>query len=188
MFCTAEPIPAERALRIGIINDLIPAAAQRVYKLRDVIATRSLAKAPGGARLATRPDGNARSAPATCGSHQGSPRRADGRAETLPFLQLRPTPPVRDVAHRDGDRREPTAGAAGHGRPAARIMVSSVSASGSCTCGGEARYTAAVACGRNGASWARAADAIGCGHHRSSWSANRSFICGMTRSANSLVL
>jgi methylmalonyl-CoA decarboxylase len=43
MFCTAQPIPAERALRIGIINDLVPAAAleERVYKLSEVIATRS---------------------------------------------------------------------------------------------------------------------------------------------------
>jgi methylmalonyl-CoA decarboxylase len=45
MFCTAEPIAAERALRLGIINDLIPAAAleERVYKLAGLIATRSSA-------------------------------------------------------------------------------------------------------------------------------------------------
>jgi methylmalonyl-CoA decarboxylase len=45
MFCTAEPIGAERALQLGIINDLTPAAAlkERVYKLAEVIATRSSA-------------------------------------------------------------------------------------------------------------------------------------------------
>jgi methylmalonyl-CoA decarboxylase len=43
MFCTAEPIPADRALRAGIINDLVPAVAleERVYKLAGLIATRS---------------------------------------------------------------------------------------------------------------------------------------------------
>jgi methylmalonyl-CoA decarboxylase len=45
MFCTAEPIAAERALRLGIINDLVPAAAleERVYRLAGLIATRSSA-------------------------------------------------------------------------------------------------------------------------------------------------
>jgi methylmalonyl-CoA decarboxylase len=43
MFCAAEPIGAERALRVGIINDLVPAAAleERVYKLAELITTRS---------------------------------------------------------------------------------------------------------------------------------------------------
>ena len=33
--------------------------------------------------------------------HADRPR--EGRAGTQPLLQLRPTPPARDVAHRDGD-------------------------------------------------------------------------------------
>jgi methylmalonyl-CoA decarboxylase len=43
MFCTAEPIPAQRALHVGIVNDLVPAAAleQHVYRLSEIIATRS---------------------------------------------------------------------------------------------------------------------------------------------------
>jgi methylmalonyl-CoA decarboxylase len=43
MFCTAEPIPAPRALQVGIVNDLVPAAAleQHVYRLSEIIATRS---------------------------------------------------------------------------------------------------------------------------------------------------
>ena len=43
MFCTAEPVTAERALRFGILNDLIPAAdlETRVYELAELIATRS---------------------------------------------------------------------------------------------------------------------------------------------------
>jgi methylmalonyl-CoA decarboxylase len=43
MFCTAEPIPAERALRVGIVNDLVPAASleQHVYRVSEIIATRS---------------------------------------------------------------------------------------------------------------------------------------------------
>src|SRR5438132_9726173 len=40
--------------------------------------------------------------------YRGSTRHADllreGRARTQPFLQLRPPPPTRDVAYRDGDR------------------------------------------------------------------------------------
>ena len=45
MFCTADPIGAERALQLGIINDLTPRGAleERVYKLGEVIATRSSA-------------------------------------------------------------------------------------------------------------------------------------------------
>ena len=43
MFCTAEPIPAKRARHVGIVNDLVPAAAleQHVYRLSEIIATRS---------------------------------------------------------------------------------------------------------------------------------------------------
>jgi methylmalonyl-CoA decarboxylase len=43
MFSTAEPIPAERALRVGIVNDIVPAAAleQHIYRLSEIIATRS---------------------------------------------------------------------------------------------------------------------------------------------------
>lgn len=43
MFATAEPIPAERALRVGILNDLVPAAEleRRVYDLAALVATRS---------------------------------------------------------------------------------------------------------------------------------------------------
>jgi methylmalonyl-CoA decarboxylase len=45
MFCSAVPIAAERAHRLGIINELIPAAdlEERVYKLAGLIATRSSA-------------------------------------------------------------------------------------------------------------------------------------------------
>jgi len=43
MFCSAEPIPAQRALQVGIVNELVPAAAleQHVYRLSEIIATRS---------------------------------------------------------------------------------------------------------------------------------------------------
>jgi methylmalonyl-CoA decarboxylase len=43
MFCSAEPIAAQRALQVGIVNDLVPAAAleQHVYRLSEIIATRS---------------------------------------------------------------------------------------------------------------------------------------------------
>jgi methylmalonyl-CoA decarboxylase len=43
MFCSAEPILAQRALQVGIVNDLVPAAAleQHVYRLSETIATRS---------------------------------------------------------------------------------------------------------------------------------------------------
>jgi methylmalonyl-CoA decarboxylase len=43
MFCSAEPIPAQRALQVGIVNDLVPAAAleEHVYRLSEMIATRS---------------------------------------------------------------------------------------------------------------------------------------------------
>ncbi len=43
MFCTAEPIPAERALQIGIINELLPAERleEHTYKLAGIIAQRS---------------------------------------------------------------------------------------------------------------------------------------------------
>ena len=43
MFCTAEPIPAERAVRIGILNTLFPAVEleDQVYGLASVIAIRS---------------------------------------------------------------------------------------------------------------------------------------------------
>jgi methylmalonyl-CoA decarboxylase len=45
MFCTAEPIAAQRALRLGIINELVPAAGleEHVYRLARLIATRSAA-------------------------------------------------------------------------------------------------------------------------------------------------
>jgi len=43
MFCTADPIPAQRALHLGIVNDIVPASAleAHVYKLAQLIATRS---------------------------------------------------------------------------------------------------------------------------------------------------
>jgi methylmalonyl-CoA decarboxylase len=43
MFTTAEPIPAERALRVGIVNEILPAAnlEAHVYKVAGLIATRS---------------------------------------------------------------------------------------------------------------------------------------------------
>ncbi len=43
MFCTAEPIAAERALRIGILNGLLPVdqLEEYVYKTAGLIATRS---------------------------------------------------------------------------------------------------------------------------------------------------
>jgi methylmalonyl-CoA decarboxylase len=43
MFCTAEPIAAERALRIGLLNDVVPASKleEHVYKLATLITTRS---------------------------------------------------------------------------------------------------------------------------------------------------
>ena len=43
MFATAEPIEAERALRIGLLNELVPAESleDHVYKLAAVVATRS---------------------------------------------------------------------------------------------------------------------------------------------------
>jgi len=43
MFCTADPIPAQRALRIGIVNDIVPAAdlEDDVYELAGLITTRS---------------------------------------------------------------------------------------------------------------------------------------------------
>ena len=43
MFCTAQSIPAARALRIGILNELLPAGEleEYVYKTAELIATRS---------------------------------------------------------------------------------------------------------------------------------------------------
>ena len=43
MFCTAEPVTAERALHVGIVNELLPAAEleARVYKVAATIASRS---------------------------------------------------------------------------------------------------------------------------------------------------
>lgn len=43
MFCTAQPIAAEQALRIGILNGLLAAdkLAEHVYKTAELIATRS---------------------------------------------------------------------------------------------------------------------------------------------------
>ncbi|HJS87973.1 MAG TPA: methylmalonyl-CoA decarboxylase [Acetobacteraceae bacterium] len=43
MFSTAEPVQAERALRVGILNDLIPAVdlEKRVYEIAALITTRS---------------------------------------------------------------------------------------------------------------------------------------------------
>jgi methylmalonyl-CoA decarboxylase len=45
MFCTAEPITAQRALRLGIVNELVAAASleEHVCKLAGLIATRSAA-------------------------------------------------------------------------------------------------------------------------------------------------
>ena len=43
MFCTAQPVAAEQALRIGILNGLLPAdkLEDHVYKTAELIATRS---------------------------------------------------------------------------------------------------------------------------------------------------